>query len=117
MSNEYAKKHFLILINKVESEQKAQEIYNNISKVARQYLSVSLEVMGCILNDEKLRRSTQLCRPVVDAFPDAISSAGFRQLAEDLLHCSYTDDYDGGVENFMRRLIRTSHLREANITV
>jgi len=117
MSNEYAKKDFLILVNKVESEQKAQEIYNNISKVARQYLSVSLEFMGCILNDEKLRRSTQLCRPVVDAFPDATSSAGFRQLAEDLLHCSYTDDYDGGVENFMRRLIRTSHLREANITV
>ena len=117
MSREYAKKHFLILISKVDSEHKAQEIYNNISKVARQYLSVSLEFMGCILYDERLRRSTQLCRPVVDAFPDAISSAGFRRLADDLLHCSYMDDYSGGVENFVRRLIRTSHLREANITV
>ena len=117
LSKEYAKQHFLILVNKVESEQKAQEIFNNISKVARQYLSVSLEFMGCILNDEKLKRATQLCRPVVDAFPSAASSAGFRGLAENLLHCSYTDDYGGGVEIFMRRLIRTIHLREANITV
>lgn len=117
LSREYAKKHFLILINKVASEQKALEIYNNISKVARQYLSVSLEFMGCILNDEKLRRCTQLCRPVVDAFPEAPSSAGYRDLAEKLLYSSYTDDYVGGVENFMRRLIRTSHLQEAHFTV
>ena len=117
MSKEYAKKHFLILVNKVESEQIAQEIYNNISQVARQYLSVSLEFMGCVLFDEKLRRSTQLCRPVVDAFPESLSSANFRRLAETLLHCSHVDDYSGGVENFMRRLIRTSHLRAANITV
>ncbi len=117
MSKEYAKQHFLILVNKVESEQKAQEIYKNISIVAQQHLSVSLEFMGCILNDEKLKLATQLCRPVVDAFPAAVSSAGFRGLAENLLHYSYTDDYGGGIEDFMRRLIRAIHLRKANITV
>lgn len=117
MSKEYAKQHFLILVNKVESEQTAHTIFDNISKVARQHLSVSLDYMGYIQTDERLRRSTQLCKSVVDAFPTAPSAIGFRQVADDLLYCSCPDDYGGGVESFMQRLIRTSHLQTANLTV
>lgn len=117
MSREYAKRHFQVLVNKVTSEHHATAIFENLSKVARQYLSVSLDFMGCILLDEKLRRSAQLCRPVVDAFPSSTSAIDFRRLEERLQYCSSPDNYSGGVENFMRRLIRTSHLRLANFTV
>ncbi len=117
MSREYAKQHFLILVNKVKSDQAAHAIFDNIASVARQHLSVSLDYLGCIHMDEKLRRSTQLCRSVVDAFPASSSAIGFRQIADDLLCCSCPDDYGGGVENFMQRLIRTSHLQTENLTV
>ncbi len=117
MSKEYAKHHFLVLVNKVESEQQAEAIFNNLLKVANQYLSVSLNLVGCILLDEKLQRSTKLCRPVVDAFPTSSSAFSFRQLEERLQYCSSPDNYNGGIENFIRRLIRTSHLRLANSTV
>lgn len=117
MSMEYAKQHFLIVVNKVESEHAGHTIFDNISRVARRHLSVSLDYMGCIQSDVKLRRSTQLCKSVVDAFPTSPSAVGFRQIADDLLYCSCPDDYDGGVENFMQRLIRTSHLQTANLTV
>ncbi|MDP1558018.1 MAG: AAA family ATPase [Nitrosomonas sp.] len=116
MSKEYAKQHFLILVNKVGSEHQAYTIFDNISKVAQQHLSVSLDFMGCIPTDEKLQRSTQLCRPVVDAFPASPSATGFRRIAEDLIYSSCPDDYSGGVENFMQRLIRISHLNMANLT-
>ena len=117
MSQEYAKQNFLVLVNKVQSEQEAHTIFDNISSVARQHLSVSLDYMGFIPTDEKLRRSTQLCRSVVDAFPASPSASGFKQIADDLLCCSCPDDYGGGVEHFMQRLIRTSHLNTENLTV
>ena len=117
MNQEYAKKHFLILVNKVKSEQAAHTIFDNISSVARQHLSASLDYIGFIPTDEKLRRSTQLCRSVVDAFPASSSAIGFKQIADDLLCCSCPDDYGGGVESFMQRLIRTSHLNTENLTV
>ena len=110
MSREYAKRHFLVLLNRVRSEQEASAVFNNISQVARCHLSVVLEFMGCIPRDEKLRRSTQLCRSVVEAFPASIAAAGFRKLAYDLLRCPYPEGDGGGVENFMHRLIQSSRL-------
>ena len=117
MSREYAKRDFLVLVNKVASEPEARAIFDNVSQVARRHLAVSLEFMGCIPSDEKLRRATQLCRPVVEAFPASASAAGFRQLADNLLRCPCPEEYGGGVENFMQRLIRSSRLGMASATV
>lgn len=117
MSLEYAKRHFLVLVNKVGSEQEACAIFNNISQVARCRLSVTLDFMGCIPIDEKLSRSTQLCRPVVEAFPASAAATGFRKLADNLLSCPHPGDYVGGVENFVERLIRSSRLGLANSTI
>lgn len=114
MSQEYAKRHFLVLVNKIGSEPEARAIFDNISQAARRHLSVTLDFMGCIPTDEKLRRSTQLCRPVVEAFPTSVSAAGFRRMADSLLRCPCPGDYGGGVENFMQRLIRSSRLGTAH---
>lgn len=116
MSQEYAKRHFLVLVNKVGSEQEACAIFNNISQVAKCRLSVTLDFMGYIPIDEKLSRSTQLCRPVVEAFPASVAAIGFRKLADNLLSRPRPGDYAGGVENFMERLIRSSRLGMANST-
>ena len=116
MSQEYAKRHFLVLLNKVRSEPEASVIFDNIAQVAERHLSVSLDFMGCIPSDEKLRRSTQLCRPVVESFPASVSAAGFRKLADILLRRPCSGDYGSGVENFMQRLVRSSRLEMANST-
>ncbi|MGG7055491.1 MinD/ParA family ATP-binding protein [Nitrosomonas sp. ANs5] len=118
MSKEYARRDFLVLVNKVESESMGRDIFENIAAVARKHLAVRLEWMGCIPFDDKLYRSTQLCQSVVEAFPASRSAADFRQLAEKMIRypCPGTDG--GGMENFMHRLIRTSHLNNmADFTV
>lgn len=117
ISQEYARRHFLILINKVESESMGYDIFNNIAHVAHKNLAVELEWTGCILLDDKLHRSTQLCQSVVGAFPSSQSAASYRQLAEKLLQCTGAWADNDEVENFMRRLIRTSHLGAANFMV
>lgn len=117
MSQEYARQDFLVIVNKVKSEPDAQSIYENIAKVAKQHLTVRLEYLGCVLFDEKLHRASQLCRSVVDAFPASTSAIEFKQLAEKLLRCSYSNQYSGGVDNFMYRLIRTSHLSKVKLSV
>ena len=117
MSQEYAKQHFLILVNKVDSETESLAIYQNLYKVARQYLSVTLEFIGYIQSDEKLRSATQLCKSVIEAFPASQAAMCFRRLSHDIFRSSCPDKYNGGIDNFMQRLIRTSHLSMANFTV
>ncbi|MCE7915816.1 MAG: MinD/ParA family protein [Nitrosomonas sp. PRO4] len=117
MSQEYAKQHFLILVNKADSEKGAHIIFHNLCQVARQYLSVSLEFVGHIQSDEKLRNANQLCKPVIEAFPASQAAMCFKQLAHNIFRSSCPDKYNGGIDNFMQRLIRTSHLSMANFTV
>ncbi len=117
LSQEYAKQHFLILVNKVDSETESFAIYQNLYKVARRYLSVTLEFIGYIQSDEKLRSATQLCKSVVEAFPASQAAMCFRQLSHDIFRSSCPDKYNGGIDNFMQRLIRTSHLSMANFKV
>ncbi len=116
MSQEYAKQHFLILVNRVDSKPDALAIFDNLSKVVNQYLHVSLEYVGYVPNEEKLRYVTQLHRPIVDAYPVSHAAICYRQLAENILHSSCLEDYSGGIEHFMQRLIHTSHLSMANFT-
>lgn len=117
MSQQYTKQHFLILVNKVDSEAESLAIYQNLYKVTQQYLTVTLEFIGYIQSDEKLRTATQLCKPAIEAFPTSQAALCFRQLAHNILHSSCPDKYNGGIGNFMQRLIRTSHLSMANFTV
>lgn len=117
MSQEYAKQHFLILVNKVDSGTESLAIYQNLNKVARQYLSVTLEFIGYIQSDEKLRSATQLCKSVIETFPASQAAMCFKQLSHDIFRSSCPDRYNGGIDNFMQRLIRISHLSMANFTV
>lgn len=117
ISKEYARRDFLVLVNKVESEKIARDIFENIASVARKHLAVRLESVGCILSDEKLYRASRLCQPVVEAFPASQSAVGYRQLAEKLMRCACPEANSDGVENFMQRLIRTSHLNMVDFTV
>src|SRR4030066_338482 len=96
---------WLILVNNVDSEADSLAIDQNLYKVARHYLSVTLEFIGYIQNDEKLRNATQLCKPVIEAFPASQAAMCFRQLAQNVLHSSCPDKYNGGIDNFMQRLI------------
>jgi flagellar biosynthesis protein FlhG len=98
---------FDIMINQVKNEGEAKTIFGNIEQVAWQNLQVRLEYMGYIPVDEKLKRATQLCRSVVEAFPSAPSSAEFAKLSHILSKAkSLVDDEERGLARVMQRLIR-----------
>ena len=98
---------FDIVVNKMNSEPEAKVIFGNIAGVAWQNLQVRLDYMGYIPADEKLKRATQLCRSVVDAFPDAPSAIEISDLACNLIRPKNAVDEEGsGLTRVMQRLIR-----------
>ncbi|MDT8363048.1 MAG: AAA family ATPase [Nitrosomonas sp.] len=117
ISKEYARRDFLVLVNKVASTAVGQAIFDNVAAVAHKHLSVRLKLLGCIPFDDKLQRASHLCQSVVDIFPDSASATGYRHLVDGLLRSTYPGNQDDGMENFMQRLIRTSHLDKVDFTV
>ncbi len=103
---------FDIVVNKVGDEREALAVFDNISQVARRHLQVQLEYLGYIPLDEKLKRATQLCRPVVEAFPSAASALAMREIAQGLLRAPcVAEQVQDKLSGVMQRLIRLSHPR------
>jgi flagellar biosynthesis protein FlhG len=98
---------FDIVVNKVASEREALAVFDNVSQVARRHLQVHLEYLGHIPVDEKLKRATQLCRPVTEAFPAAQASYAMREIAQGLLRAPrVTDAGHDALGSVMQRVMR-----------
>ncbi len=98
---------FDIVVNKVKNASEAKAIFDNMAQLARRNLDVRLEYMGYIPVDEKLKRATQLCRPVIEAFPGAECAGAFGELARNLGAARNDADTDAsGLTRVMQRLIR-----------
>lgn len=117
MSKEYAKKHFLVFVNKTDTEHSSRAVFDSFSRIVRQYLSVSLEFVGFTVMNEKMYQANRLCQPVLSVFPTSEAANNFRQLTDNVLYSTCMDHFDGEADGFMQRLIHTSHLSMANFTV
>ncbi len=101
---EQARSRFEIVVNRVADEKTARLIFGNIEKVAKTHLSVELAYMGCIPQDDRLRRSTQLGRAVVEAFPAASSANSCIALAQGVLNMKRRQG-TRGIAEMMRMLL------------
>jgi flagellar biosynthesis protein FlhG len=66
------------------SETQAQVVFDNISQAAKRFMQIDLEYFGAIPPDVHISRAAKLGRSVIDAFPMAIASTAFRQIAQRL---------------------------------
>ena len=98
---------FEIVVNKARDEQEAQVVFDNVAEVARRHLHVKVEYLGYIPLDEKLKRATHLCRPVVDAFPATPASRAFSELGRNLMLLPAAgNEGAGGLSDMVQRLMR-----------
>lgn len=100
---------FDIVVNKVGSEREALAIFDNMAQVASRHLQVHLEYLGHIPVDEKLKRATQLGRPVTEVFPAAQSSYAMREIAQGLLRApAVSEEGHDVLGSVVQRLMRQS---------
>lgn len=110
LNQRFAIRRFHILASKVQSEEEAQALYNNMAEVAERFLDVSLDFMGYVPFDEKMKQAGRICRLVVDAFPAAASAKAVRSLAETMEQWPQPAGESGRLESFMQRLIQSSRM-------
>jgi flagellar biosynthesis protein FlhG len=108
MALQDGRRNFGVLVNKVRDEQEAKVVFSNIAQVAHRHLQVRVEYTGFIPIDEKLKRATQLCRPVVEAFPITRSALAFDELGRKLMLLPVAGNETGGLPAVMQRLMRQS---------
>jgi flagellar biosynthesis protein FlhG len=101
------RRDFDIVASKVRDAAEAKAVFGNLAEVARRHLGVRVEYWGHIPVDEKLKRATQLCRPVVEAFPQAPSAQAFADLGRRLMSLPAAEEGGEavGLSRVVQRLI------------
>jgi flagellar biosynthesis protein FlhG len=72
---------FQLLINRVDSEQHAREVYQTLARAAEHFLQIHPGYMGFISQDRNLPRAVSHQRPLLEFQPDSPACQDIRALA------------------------------------
>ena len=113
LAKQYHKEKFTLLVNAVHSAQEAKEAFRKISMAVDRFLgSTSLDYLGYIPFDEKLPLAVKQQRPVLDIYPQALSSKSFMAMAKILMEKPMPPSAKGQVQFFWQHLFQCQQLTE-----
>ncbi len=101
----YREKEFSLLVNMVNSEKEALEVYRKLTKVSNNYLDISIRYMGSIPQDKRMRETLRKQSPIVNLYPNSKSSQAFSSLTQDLMRDVPENNCKGSLQFFWRRLL------------
>lgn len=85
LSTHDSRMSFAVAVNKARNAKEARTIFDNMEQVASHHLRVHVEYLGYIPVDEKLKRATQLRRPIAEIFPEAPATSAFNEMGRNLM--------------------------------
>ena len=107
LSVRFKKRTFMVLVNLVEGDHEARDVFRKISLVADRFLEqVSIDYLGFIPVDEKLPWAVKQQRAVLELYPKAPSSRGFMDLAKRLAERPVQFKGDGQIQFFWKQLLQ-----------
>ena len=107
LSVRFKKRNFMILVNLVESDNEARDVFRKISKLIDHFLEqVSIDYLGFIPVDEKLSLAVKQQRAVLELYPKAPSSQSFMDLAKRLAEKPVQFKEQGQIQFFLKHLLQ-----------
>ncbi|OQX20180.1 MAG: flagellar synthesis regulator FleN [Desulfobulbaceae bacterium A2] len=105
LSTHYHEKHFNLLVNLVQNEEEALDVFRKLTMVANRYLDISIDYLGSLPSDRLMLDAIRRQQPVISLHPTsrlAIAFAGLgRLIAQDPSHL----EAKGSVQFFWKRLL------------
>jgi flagellar biosynthesis protein FlhG len=104
LSWDLASRRFHIVANRVRSAEQGDILFDNIACATRRYLSLDLDYLGCVPEDDAMRRAGRLRQPLHRLFPGAAAAVACGLLAEAIDQWPYPgeDCLDGIVQRLLR---------------
>ncbi len=105
LSTRYHQKVFSLIVNSVANAEEGLEVYQKLTTVANRYLSISIDYMGCIPFDKRVRESIRRQQPMISLYPTSKTSNAFASFAKGLLNMPQDLQPKGTLQFFWKRLM------------
>ena len=103
---QHGTRRFKLLVNMVDDAEEARSVFENLSDALQRFgKDMSLEYLGFIPKDDNFQKAAKEQCPVLQRYPESVSSKGFCELAERLLAKSGNGPSDGNIKFFWRKLM------------
>lgn len=101
----HAKKRFRLIVNMVRNPSEAKEVYERLSNATDQFLNLTIEYLGYVLFDEKVRQAVLQQKAVTEIYPNSSFARCLTGIAERICGENARDDEDSSVKLFWENII------------
>jgi len=105
LSREHGIHRFHVLANMVQNSREGSRLFAKLARVTERFLEAQLDYAGAIPLDGLLRRSLQMQKAVVEAYPTSSSALAFKKLAQHADTWPIPAGARGHLEFFVERLV------------
>jgi flagellar biosynthesis protein FlhG len=105
LSTRYDQKRFSLIVNSVSNVAEGLDIFQKLTTVATRYLAISIDYLGCIPLDKRLRESIRRQQPIVELYPTSKASAAFQSFASSFATLPEDIKAKGTIQFFWKRLM------------
>lgn len=104
LSTQYHEKHFNLIVNLVGDEDEALDVYRKLTVGSGCYLDISLDYLGCIPFERKMREAISQQKPMVFLYPKNKASICFEVLTNKIVDAYEESQVKGNIQFFLTKL-------------
>jgi len=105
LSTQYHEKRFNLVVNMIQTEEEALDVYRKLTMVANRYLDISIEFLGSIPADRQMIDAIRKQKVIVELYPASRITSAFSQLAGTLCSEQIPCQPKGGIQFFWKKLL------------
>lgn len=105
LSTRYHQKSFSLIVNSVSDADEGLEVYQKLTTVANRYLAISIDYLGCIPFDKRVRESIRRQQPMVELYPGSKVTTAFEGFAKSLSDLPEAVQAKGTIQFFWKQLM------------
>ncbi len=105
LSTQYHEKRFNLVVNQVQNDEEALDVYRKLTMVSNRYLDISIDFLGSIPADRQMIDAIRKQRVIVDLYPASRITNAFNLLAGTLCSEQITCEPKGGIQFFWKRIL------------
>lgn len=105
LSTQYHEKKFNLVVNQIQNEDDALDVYRKLTMVANRYLDISIDYLGSIPEDRLMIDSIRRQKVICELFPSSKITESFQQLASRICLEPATNSPKGNLQFFWKKLL------------
>ena len=106
LSTQFHEKHFNLVVNMVESDNDALDVYRKLTMVSNRYLDISIDFLGSIPSDKQMNDCIRKQKVIADLYPTSKVGSSFGTLAERITLEPSSNEPKGNIQFFWKKLLR-----------